>query len=344
MSNISWQLLLANSSDLSVICPLQKASGISVEATLNRPGRLTFTYPLGDALAAEISPVSRCVLLVHDGVILWSGPIGPIQESLPEEKMSVVATGWLELLYKRILRAKTTYTSQTRGSIIHSLLTTANAQRTTWMSVGTDEDSAPVISKTFDIFSNIGQGIEEMTSLEASPDIFVDPETRELNVRNYLGYDDHPEVVWAYGWGPSNLESFTRQIDSDAMVNRINVIGKNSNTTAYIAADTTSQSLYSLYETEVTLSSVIDQEVIAAYAEAEIVYRGNPRVTYSFQPRAGEDMPCIWLDFELGDRARLKAVSPPRINVQQNVRIFSVTLQIDDNGNHKLTNVTTVAA
>lgn len=339
-----WQLFLAESDDLSIVCPLPRATGISLELTLNRPGRLNFNYPLGDPNCEQIAPVYRCILLVKDGQIVWSGPIGPIAEALPSEQINVVATGWLETLYKRQFRNRTVYTDETRGTIIHSLLNVANGYADTYITAGIDGDDAPTISKTFELFENIGQGVEQMTSLEASPDISVDPVTRTLDIRAWDSYSDHPNVVWAYNCGPNNLESFGRTIDSDAMVNRINVLGKNSNTTVYIAEDLVSQATYNLYESNVTLSSVSDPEVIAAYAEAEIVYRGTPRVTYSFQPRGGVDMPLIWEDFQLGDMARLKAQFPPRIDVEQNIRIFSVTLQIDENNDHKLTNITTIAA
>lgn len=338
----TWDLYLGASSDMSTICPLADATGISLDLTLNRPGRLTFNYPL-NSFSLNFSPINRCVTLVYNGTVYWSGFVLSFQKNVPNETMTVIAVGWLELLFHRELRAKTTYTTQTRGAIIHALLAVANAQQATWITAGSNADDAPTISKTFELGANIGQGIVEMTSIEAGPDINVNPTTRTLDIKAWDDYTDQTTVIWAYGWGPQNIESFSENVDGESTVNRLNVYGKNSNTAGYLTLDTGSQTTYNLFETSVTLSTVSDVNILAAYGEAEIVYKKNPRVTYQFQPMAGDDQPLVLRDFQLGDKCYLKAKFSDIIAVDQAVRVFSCNLQITDNV-PKMTNMVTVAS
>jgi hypothetical protein len=339
-----WDIYLAASSDMSIICPLYDCSNLTLDVTLNRPGRLSFNYPLDNEFSLNFQTWGRCIVLVYNGTIYWSGPILSYQKSLPDESINVIAVGWQELLYHRELRAKTTYTTQTRGAIIHALLAVANAQKATWITAGTNADDAPTISKTFELASNIGQGIEEMTSIEAGPDITVNPTTRTLDIKAWDDYVDRTEIVWGYGWGPENLENFSENTDGAGIINRLNVYGKNSATTGYLTQDIISQANYNLFETSVTLSTVSDSVILAAYGEGEIVYKSNPRITYQFQPIAGDDQPLVFRDFQLGDKCYLKAKFKGLISVDQPIRVFSCSLQVDENGNPKMTNVVTVAS
>lgn len=339
-----WTLWLANSADMSYIHFLSEASAINLELTLNRPGRLTFSFPLSNIKSVDFVPVNKCVVLMYRDEIVWSGPIWSLSESVSDEKINIITVGWLELLHHRITREKIIYLDTTRGQIIQNLLTVANSQQDTWLPNGVNADDAPVISKTFERFSNIGDGIQEMTSIEAGPDVFVNPASRQLDVRAWDNYVDRPNVIWAYGTPEENIQSFTRTIDVDSMVNRLNVLGKNDNTVPFLAEDITSQDDYRLFEQEETLSSVSDDTILTAYGQAEIVYKGTPRVTYSFDPLSGDSLPLIFRDFQIGDKCRLRAKFSPRIDVEQNIRVFACNLLIDENGNPKLSNVTTVAS
>lgn len=338
-----WDLYLAESSDLTVLGPLQDASGINLDLVLNRPGRLQFSYPLDGPLAKEISPINRCVLLAYNGEIFWSGFIMSFQRGMPEEQINVVVTGWQEVLYHRAIRAEVTYINQTRGFIIHELLAIANEQKRTWMEQGTNTDDAPPISKTFEGETTVGQGIEEMTSIEAGPDITVHPQERTLNIQAWDEFVDHTNIIWAYGWGPHNLESFSQSVDGAALINRITVKGKNNAVGGYLTEDILSQTTYQLFENSVTLSNVGDPDILAAYGEAELFYKKNPRVNYQFQPAAGNENPIVFRDFNLGDKCYLKAIYNNVFEVNQAIRVFSCSLSIDDNNVPKMSNMVTVA-
>lgn len=339
-----WDLYLVESSNMAIVGPLLDASGISLDLSLNRPGRMTFNYPLDAEMSVEFSPVQRGVVLVYNGVIFWSGYINNISKNVPSEDMNIVVNGWLELLYHREVRQKVTYTNQTRGFIIHDLLAIANAQKNTWIQQGTNTDDAPPLDKTFEDNEGIGAGIEEMTGIEAGPDVTIEPEFRTMDIKAWDEYVDRTDVIWAYGWGPANLNSFTQNISADGLVNRLSVAGKNSGVPGYLTEDTLSQDQYNLFESSVTLSSVSDLDILAAYGEAEIVYRGKPRVTYEFQPASGHTMPLIFRDFKLGDKCYLKAVFKNKLEVDQAIRVFSCNLNIDENGTPKMSNMVTVAS
>lgn len=334
-------MIAATSSNLAELGEVRAAKELNGEFILSKPGRVTFRTPIDDPVMAALEPVKHCILLALDDIVFWSGPLWVMSDSNPQRMLNITAVGWLELLYHRVFRTKQVYSSEYRGNIIHFLLALANSYQTTWMAPGTQGDAAPQITKTFEKDSNIGQGVEEMTQIEAGPDIFVDPLTRNLNVQQWNLYADLPGVVFTYGIGPSNLSSFVRTVDADQMINRLSVYGKNSNLVPALAEDTTSQADFQLFESTTTLSDVSDASVLLAYAGVEVAMFGLPRTTYTLSPNL--KAPLLFRDFKLGDKVYLKAKGG-RVDVDQAVRVFSATLGRDDEGNVRMNSLATVAA
>lgn len=98
-----WTLWLADATTMTRIAPLTYATQRRIQMDLNRPGTLTFTYPLSDPTADSIQPVSTCVMAYRDGVLRWSGPVWATDEDPVSETLQVRCTGWLEILNKRVL-------------------------------------------------------------------------------------------------------------------------------------------------------------------------------------------------------------------------------------------------
>jgi hypothetical protein len=191
-------------------------------------------------------------------------------------------------------------------------------------------------NKTVQKYTYVGATIEELQGIENGGDIVVNPLTREVTWhRKYRRVRD--DVVLGFQWGPRNVRAFGRNLESDSQVNYLVTSGAPGTTPQY-AHDTTQQSTIGLLEESVVLADVKDNNVLLAYSGGEILIRNNGLITYTVQPfplpyDRPSNVPEAFLDFRVGDQVRLTAVHPPRVGIRgQAVRIFGMSVDIDDNG------------
>lgn len=252
------------------------------------------------------------------------------------------------------------YSNMDAGSIATALLLKANNDAASKIIPGTVQTTQPR-TRTYQQFSNVGQEIKALSDVESGYDFWVDPATRALNIYNRTNATNFPSVsgtgqagvgaytysadrsAWLnfeYGMGADNLSSFRRTQDSSVVVNRLNVKGKYA---TGFAQDTGSQTTYGVFEDLVSLPDVIDAStsVLPYYANAEIAFRKNPKITYDIQAKANV-APKLFVDFNIGDRATLRASGVAATNGSQTVqqiRVFGVQLTIDQEGNERLSGI-----
>jgi hypothetical protein len=91
------------------------------------------------------------------------------------------------------------------------------------------------------------------------------------------------------------------------------------------------------------LKNVVETEILNAYANAEIVYRKDPRRTYTITPKssAAANVPIMGETFDLGDTTYLTARRGGVKIDDQAVRAFGVDLQIDERGLETITRLQT---
>lgn len=264
-----------------------------------------------------------------------------------------------------------TATAYDDGAIVLDLLTEANLSpqpdgyvptipagsspnTSTWMTPGTTlPNEGPggatpytpnYIGKTWPMYQNILAALDEITSYQNGCDFYVDPDTRTLNVYRKKMVD-RTGAVFGFNWGPNNLAQFGRQIDGSVAVN-YELVSGNSGTGPKYQDDIPSQAKYNLIEEQTALSDVVDplppaQSILQTYASAEVALRADPgRIVYSLTPFAyvpGGGVPEPFVDYNVSDRVYLSANYPPRIKIQgQAVRLFGMTVDVDDEGNEKL--------
>lgn len=251
------------------------------------------------------------------------------------------------------------YNNLDAGSIVSALLSKVNADASTPIVPGSLETTA-LRTITYQQFQNVGSAITSLSNIEDGFDFWVDPVTRNLNVYNRTNATNFPDAVagaqagafgtflysadrtsvlrFEYAYGSDNLQSFQKTSDSSVMVNRLNVQGKYA---VGFAEDSTSESTYGVFEDVASLPDVIDASgsVLPFYANAEVAFRKNPKVTYQIQTKTGAVTPRLFIDFNIGDRAMLNVGGSQSLSggtLQQTIRIFGVQLDIDAQGNEKL--------
>lgn len=363
---VLWKWLLADSAllEAGILGALSGASSRQLTLALNKPGSATWRLSMLDQMAHLIQPITTSLLAYKRDVdnsvwkLVWSGPVWTIQEDLPDAHMSVTATGWLELLNHRLLRGQIIYgpeLSLTGGQIVQNLLSYTNAIKPTRILPGANTDVI-MRSRSYDRWQNIGSAIQELSDVEAGFDYRVNPSTRKLDIYGSVHSDgsanldsplqlDRPDAVFGYGWGPDNVAQFTRILDSSTLMNRLDVSGKFA-TFAYPEPDDVDDTsdTYGLFEEQVALQDVVNDDILQAYAVSEVEFRNQPRVTYQVTPfpaneRGGRvPRPCI--DYDVGHRVYLRARHGKRVRVGETepfpVRVFGMTIGIDEEDNEKL--------
>lgn len=344
---LTWWL--AESATLTVIDKLVEARNKSITEDLNQPGSATFRIPIKNPLADAIEAVSTCVVVTRAGQIVWSGPVWSIRDEADETAgwTTVGCKGWQALLDKRLVNPdqKATLTGEAYTHI-HNLLALANAKgvvpagapSSTMITAGLANGNGVPITKTYEPFTSIGGSIVDMTKIENGVDIAVDPSTRKLDVYTIRGqYRD--DLVWMLKGAKPSLSGASRTIDADSFGNRQWVIG--SNNVIGFADDYESQSTYGLFEQQTSLTNVPNQEILGAYANAEILVKGRPIVLHEVTPSASASdlTPVAYSNFVTGDSGRI-SVSRGRYSLsQQQVRIFGFMLSDGDDGVEKITSL-----
>jgi len=204
---------------------------------------------------------------------------------------------------------------------------------------------------TFQAGTKHNVAIDTLVAMEAGFDWGIDPLTREMTIYydnivgtiNGLG-SNRTDVEFGYNWGPRNVADMNISVDSSILANRMSIKGKYHTGVAY---DADSIASYGLHEDSVSLSDVVDADILTAYAGAETAYRLQPFKTYSFTPfpyDGSARIPRIFDEYGIGDivylTAKYKSVSVER----QPVRVFDVSIDIDEYGNEKLGEIQTIAS
>jgi hypothetical protein len=188
--------------------------------------------------------------------------------------------------------------------------------------------------------TNIGQAIQQLTDIENGLDIWIDPATRTMNFyrkkRKIL-----PNIVFGFQWGPENIAQYNRQLDGSSIVNYMLVTGGAATIPKY-QVDGTSMSLYGPFDEMTSLSDITGlnaNQILQYYASAEVAVRAYPREMHSITPFSftpENSVPEPFVDYDLGDQVAFIARNGSRVRVNQQVRIFGISLSIDEEDNERL--------
>lgn len=342
-ANPNWKFELVNSSDMGLIRDLRPvATNRRMALQFNKAGSFSFQVPIDSAVASELSLWSTGILAWRNSFPVWSGAVVNIQDDAAAGTTTVSCTGWMDELDHRFVRANEvstlSFVDTIGGEIASSLLTHINAQtdsdgvlRPLHVSFSTYSDTQ-IRTRAYKSGDNYGQVLRELIEIENGFDTAIDPITRAMTIKAPTNYTDRIETVFGFGVAPHNLNTVTRSMDGTTLVNRENVTTSGGVTVsqddgAAIAAAGV------MLEEWLTLSDVGNAIIAGAYGAAELVYKRFGTITYQIVPRQYGDMLRPWDDYELGDQVYFNAARG-RLNVQnQGVRVFSLSIDIDDQGN-----------
>lgn len=339
--DVNWKLFLAKSNDLEVIGELRYVRDKNISLGLNQTGSCGFTMRIDDPLAAMLDPWATCIIAQRNDRVIWSGPVINFNSTTPNDRVSVSSNGWFERLNHRYLLGTVTYNDQDAGYIASQLLTISNNYANTFIVPGTVE-STQLRTRTYPIDAVIGQEIQQLAEVESGFDWTINPETRNFDIHAKLG-SIKDSVAFQYNTGVKNVASADESIDGSIMTNDIRARGKFA---TGFTDDYISKYKYGTLQDVRVLSDVPDTNILLAYTGAEIIYRSQPRVVYSFVPqRTGvPGVPRPFDDYNIGDVVSFSA-NRGRIQVEdQAVRIFAIDISIGDDGSEHVNKLQTSAS
>jgi len=318
------------------------ATSRQLSLQFNKPGSFSFQVPIDSEVAEDLSLWSVGVLATRNTVPRWSGAVVNINDDANAGVTQVTCNGWLDELDRRFVRASEvsslTFTNVIGGSIAETLLTTVNAQedsdgveRPLHISFGSFSDTQ-TRTRAYHTGDNYGQLLRELIEIENGFDIVIDPLTRRLYTKAPTDYVDRRGAHFGYSIAPHNLANASRTMDGTTLVNRENVVTSGG---VVVSTDDSAaiESASVMLEEWLTLSDVANATIAGAYANAELIYKRFGTITYQLQPRQYGDMLRPWDDYELGDQIYFSANRGRMKIYDQGVRVFSLNIGIDDQGN-----------
>jgi hypothetical protein len=317
----------------------------------NRPGKFDMTLPLDDKIAYSIAKHKTCVVCERNDALVWSGGITSVSRDPAANTLTLTAIGWLDELNHRFVRASEepalTFTDVVGGQIASTLLNTCNLQTDTMgvqrpTHVGFYSNSDVVTrTRAYKRGQSYGSALQELSDVESGFDIFYNHAARAVVIKPPDAFVVRDNVAFGYGVEPYNLSNATQSDDGTNTANRVTAVGSNGIITPADDVDSIVSYGGLMLEAWESLSNIADAAIIGAYANAEVIYRKYGQITYDMSPLPYGDIPRLFDDYELGDEVFL-SIDHGALKVdRQGVRIFSVTINVDAQGNEVISSIGT---
>lgn len=163
-------------------------------------------------------------------------------------------------------------------------------------------------------------------------------------------------VRFGYGArGAQNVVGVNKILDSRDMANWVVTQGKGSSGgSGALARNPASIAYYGAHDEVNQVSQIDSIQLLASYANAEVAVRGVPRLLYEFQPLTwtpDNSVPSAFFDYDIGDVVNFDALDTVTLTddagnsqvvtvldvADQNVRIFGISVTLDEQGTEKIT-------
>lgn len=312
----------------------------------NRSGNFVFTIPLTSDFLNYTETNKNCVVCLKNDNIVWSGPIWTRTIDVMLGKIEISAVGWFEILMNRFLWNNVpnyAEAGKNEGEIAFDLLTIANDDHPTWITKGFNTSNS-IRKIKYEAWQSIGEEIINLSDMEDGFDIYVDPESRELNIKDASDYIDRSETaVFGYNWGADNISNLILEENGGELRNRIQVVGGNNKVYTYNSSS--SQAENNLLTEVIQLTESKNDNVLQAIANAEGAIKENGILNYEMilKPQ-NESSYELFEDYNIGDKISFVAqirTDKESFIMSHNPRIFAATVDIDDHGVERISSLQT---
>lgn len=165
------------------------------------------------------------------------------------------------------------------------------------------------------------------------------------------GDDKSDTVIFEYGSRNGNVANYTFNVDRQQVANRVYVPrvgfpepGRVGAPALITSDDATSQAaMGSRYDAWIDPAEIELVPQRQALADFHVGLRSGPRRIVSFVPTTNAEIEP-WVDYDLGDFVRFRALDGDTIRLDVIVRIYGITATLDNNGNESITLTTSEEA
>jgi len=172
-------------------------------------------------------------------------------------------------------------------------------------------------------------------------DIIMDPVDRTdgilvtANAVSQRGDDKSGSVQFQWDVGSRGVSEWKRDLDMDTLANSITNFSGDKKLTSFVE-DSTSQGIYGVMEDARVLTDILHQDSLDALTEWELSMRKDPRENIAVLPLP-ETGSFVFDDYFLGDIVTVECSSNAREAVSGQQRIYGITLDVDDEGVERVT-------
>lgn len=343
---------LVDSASMSSLDGLQESTSRVFNPIFNKPGNYRWDLPLDGRAAYLVKKRRTGVLINRNARPIWSGGITSVTKDAQNNKMSCVATGWLEEYdHRHVRKAEEAILifaapGTVGGAIMGVLIGSCNGQTDSLGNVrplhskfGQAFDTQ-LRTRTYRVGDNYGAIMRELVEIENGFDIHVDPLSKAITTVAPTSYADRVGAQYGYGIKPNNLTNAVETGDGTTIYNRENAVGSNGAVYSFDDQSAINDAGVMLEEW-ISLSDVADPTIVAAYANAELVYKRYGTITYALTVASYGDIPRLYDDFDLGDKVYFSVDKGAFQLRGQGVRVFGATINISDNGDEIMSELQT---
>lgn len=331
-----WQFLVGPAGG-TLDTELTYARGRQIDLRLREPSTVQFTIDGRVAQAAGLTELATELLVLRDRKQVFRGFIGSTADTITADRhdITVNAVDFRGRLERLIVDTAQTYTTITERDIAWDLIEDAQAKTGGDLQITRGPAVDTVTVRTIDIAggATIRESIDLLSNLDPGFDWDVTPNRRFVMGRQ-LGFNRN--VILDYGGLVSEV---TISFDPATYANAVRVSGDDTTTAQFAAASGIGTRVEGRYETNIGLTDVNTNAVLAARATKAVADLEQIAPAYTVRLRQGDDPTTRWGGLDeigVGDTCRL-VVKSGRVNVNELVRVFELRVEIGDSGEEQIT-------
>lgn len=338
------------------------ASSRQLVQTLNKPSTASFKLSLSNELVPTLFTQDLMLKVYDSGVLRFHGPIVSAQATGSDSDRSVAIgaadPSW-RFQYRLAGQAGGTpggvlYTAQDKLTIANDLISVANGVSNTQITT-TSQTCGSTATWYAGPYRPVNECIDDLAQSLGGFDWRILPKENDASAGTDLtgkvGTFDgaavigssRPDVVLEWGGDLASLRSFDLQRDWTTLTNKSFHLLSNPVDTNYAVAatpDATSRAARGLFETVAEASDLVNLTLRQQLVAEHVNVRKTPRLVLAFAPDANPALARFGLDYAVGDSIHARVTIDGNRFLDGMVRVYQMTIDIDDNGLATYTPVT----
>jgi hypothetical protein len=354
-----WNFLLTTPTG-ELVGELTNARERSLQLGLSRTSLANFRQNWEDPLSEDLLRGAETLLQVYDDekVLRFHGRPVSLEATADGDEKLLAATfagptwNWQYRVVGRSANASTA--SGTRAAIAKTLIDAANAEGTTRARTTATSAGSTVTNFNYGPYESLweavrrsAEGLDGYDWIE-TPEPWNDGYIAHWTTADLLGAEQ-PDTVFEYAGGRSNVQQLTWNRDWSTMANQLwhladgGIDAPGSNGATLTASDSASAVSYGLFQAVVEAQGIVTAELRNQLLQDHLRVRAEPREVYTFTPDIADPgrpgrVPVFNTDYTIGDLVVLRCQEGPLFDGY--VRVYAVTINIDDAGTASVTPVT----